>query len=97
MDTFMVVAAFKPDTDMRDVLAVVKDDLAQVAVLRAEDRVGSIHISLARGTTFFEIFASDEGTAKATVETLPMSKWWDLDIYPITPPALLTPPALPGA
>ncbi len=88
MDTYMVVATFKPDTDMRDVFAVVKDELAQVEVLRDEHRIGSIHISLARGTTFIEVFASDEGSARATAETLPMSKWWNIDIYPTTPPAL---------
>jgi hypothetical protein len=90
MDTYMVVATFKPNTDMRDVFAVVKDELAQVEVLRAEGRIGSIHISMTRGKTFIEIFASDEGSAEATVKTLPLSKWWDLDIYPTTP-------ALPGA
>jgi hypothetical protein len=29
------------------------------------------------------------GIAEPTVRTLPMAKWWDLDMYPITPPALL--------
>ena len=88
MDTFMVVATFKPGTDMRDVFAVVRDELAQAEVLRSQDRIGSIHISLARGTTFIETFASDERSARATAETLPMAKWWDLDVYQTTPPAL---------
>jgi hypothetical protein len=88
MGTYMVVATFKPDTDMGDVFAVVKDELDQVEVLRAEDRIGSIHISMVRGKTFIEIFAPDESSAEAIVKTLPMSKWWDLDIYPTTPPAL---------
>jgi hypothetical protein len=88
MHTFMVVATFKPETDMRDVFAVVNDELAQVEVLRAEARMGSIHISLARGTTFIEVFAPDEGSARATAEALPMARWWDLDVYPTAPPAL---------
>jgi hypothetical protein len=87
MSTFMVVATFKPDTDMRDVFAVVKEEVAQVEALRAAARVGAVHISMARGTTFLEAFASDEDDARATVATLPMSRWWDLDVYPTTPPA----------
>jgi hypothetical protein len=87
MSTFMVVATFKPDTDMRDVFAVVEKELVQVEALRAAGRVGAIHISMARGTTFLEVFASDEDGARATVDTLPMSRWWDLDVYPTTPPA----------
>ena len=87
MDTFMVVATFKPGTDMRDVFAVVKEEQAQVEILRAEGRVGSIHISAARRTTFIEVFHSDERGARTVVESLPMSRWWDLDVYPTAPPA----------
>ncbi len=42
-----------------------------------------------RRTVFLEIFAADENEAAATVRTLPMSKWWDLDVYPCPTP---TPP-----
>ncbi len=91
MDTFMVVATFNPDTDMSAVFAVVREEGAQVEVLRSEGRIGSIHISMPRQTVFIEIFADDDGAAVETARTLPMSKWWDLDVYPT--PA----PTLPGA
>jgi hypothetical protein len=91
MDTYMVVATFKPGTDQREVYAVARDEIAQVEVLRAEGRIGSIHISMARGKVFIEAFAPDESSAELTVRTLPMAKWWDLDIYR-TPQ-----PAIPGA
>jgi hypothetical protein len=42
---------------------------------------------VARGRVFIEVFAPDETSAKATVGTLPMAKWWDLDIYPTPPPS----------
>lgn len=91
MDTFMVVATFKPDTDMSEVFAVVGEEVARVEILRSEGRMGSGHISMPRGTAFIEVLADGEDAAAETVKTLPMSKWWDLDVYPC--PA----PTLPGA
>ena len=88
MDTFMVVATFKPDTDMTEVFAVVREEGAQVEVLKAAGRMGSGHISMPRRTVFLEIFAADEPSAADTVRTLPMSKWWDLDVYPCPAPTL---------
>ena len=88
MNTYMVVATFKPNTDMNEVFAVVGAERAQVVVLKNEGRLGSLHISLARGTIFLEIFAPDEGQAAATVNSLPMSRWWNLDLYPTPEPTL---------
>ena len=84
----MVIAGFKTGTDMSAVMAVVQEERAQVQVLAGEGRIGSIHLSLARQTVFIEIFAADEASAEATVMTLPMSKWWTLDIYPTAAPTL---------
>jgi pyridoxamine 5'-phosphate oxidase family protein len=86
--TFIVVATFKPDTDMREVMAVVAEERAQVDVLKRDGRMGSGFISQPRGTVFLEIFAADESGAAETAKTLPMSKWWDLDVYPTPAPAL---------
>ena len=88
MNTYMVVATFKPDTEMTEVFAVVGEEVAQVEVLKAAGRMGSGHISMPRGTVFLEIFASDENAAADAVRTLPMSKWWDLDVYPCPAPTL---------
>lgn len=91
MNRYMVVATFKPNTNMNEVMAVVAEERAQVVVLRSAGQLGTLHISLARGTIFLEIFAPDESQAAATVTSLPMSRWWNLDVYP-TPE-----PTLPGA
>jgi pyridoxamine 5'-phosphate oxidase family protein len=88
LPTFMVVATFKPDTDMGEVMTVVVEERAQVDVLKREGRMGSGHISQPRGTVFLEIFAANEANAASTVKTLPMSKWWDLDVYPCPAPIL---------
>jgi muconolactone delta-isomerase len=93
MASYMVVATFKSGTDMRDVLAVVAEEQARVKVLTAEGGLGSIHLSQARGTVFIETFADDPEAAQATIATLPMSAWWDLDIYPLNHPAVAEPAA----
>jgi muconolactone delta-isomerase len=84
MDTFMVVATFKPDTSMDEVFAVVAEEQAKVAELHAAGRLGQIHLATAsRQTVFLEVFASNVDDADACVRLLPMSKWWDLDIFPL--------------
>ena len=42
---------------------------------------------MARRTVFLETFAEDEAGALETVSSLPFIKLWEVDIYPITPPA----------
>ena len=88
MGPFMVICTFKEGTVMSDVFAVVAEEQAQVSRLEAEGRVGTIQLSLARGTVFIETFADDAAGATATVESLPMAKWWNLDVFPIAAPAV---------
>lgn len=88
MKPHMVVAKFTPGTSMSEVLEVVGAEQARVAELQAEGRLGALHLATAaRQTVFLEIFASDPADAETTVRTLPMAKWWDLDVYPLNPPA----------
>ena len=44
---------------MDEVFAVVAEEQAQVKVLEDEGRVGTISLSLARGTVFIEVVADD--------------------------------------
>ena len=83
----MVVATFKPDTDMTQVFAVVAEEQARVKVLEAEGKVGQIFLSLARGTVFIQAFAPSEDEARDTVLSLPMAKWWDLQLFALGAPA----------
>ncbi|MFZ4518483.1 MAG: hypothetical protein ACOYOP_08840 [Microthrixaceae bacterium] len=82
----MTVCTFKEGTAMDEVAAVIPEEQARVATLTDEGRVGSIHLSLARGTVFIETFAEDVDDAATTVRTLPMARWWDLDVFPLAPP-----------
>jgi muconolactone delta-isomerase len=88
MNTYIVMARFIPGTNMQDVLAVVGEEQAQVAVLTAEGRLGAVHISMPRQTVFIEVFGDDEAVVESTIRSLPMAQWWTLDIYPTPPPAL---------
>lgn len=88
MATYMVICTFKEGTDMADVFAVVAEERARVADLVAEGRLGTIHLSLTRGTVFIEAFADDENGAATTVRSLPMASWWDIDVFPIAAPVL---------
>lgn len=88
MPTFMVVATFDPETDLPQMRSVIAEEVAQVKVLEGEGRLTSLHISSARGTVFLGIAAGDADEALATVHTLPMAKWWTIDVYPTdAPPA----------
>ena len=86
MDEFMVVCTFRAGTDMREVFAVVAEEQAAVAALAAEGRLGDIRLSMARGTVFIQAFGGDAEAATASVRSLPMSKWWDIDTFPIAAP-----------
>ncbi len=89
MNTYIVVATFKPNSNMQEVFAVVNEERAQVVVLRSAGQLGFVHLSLARNTVFLEILAPDETQARAVVNSLPMSRWWDIDLYPTVEPTLL--------
>ncbi len=80
----MAVCTFRPDTVSDEVTAMVPEEMAQVQVLHAEGVLSAVRVSIARDKVFLEIAAADAAGAKATVQRLPMSKWWDLEIYQVT-------------
>jgi len=86
METFIVVATFSPEKDLPLMNEVMAAEVAQVQVLRAGGRLGAVHISPRRGHVFLEVLAEDEGVAMTTVQTLPMAKWWAIDIFPTMQP-----------
>lgn len=91
MSTFIAVASFSPQTDLPLMNAVIAEEVAQVQVLTAEGRLGAVHVSPERGRVFLEVRAEDEDAARATVESLPMAAWWEIDLF-----ATMTPPTSTG-
>ena len=86
MATFMVIGAFDPEVDLPLMSTVLAEEVAQVQILKGQGRLGSVHISPSRGRVFLEIIAADITEAQATTETLPMAKWWSIDVYPTVGP-----------
>ncbi len=84
----MVMATFRPGTSMDEVRTVVADEQVRLGELQAEGRVGALYpATAARQTVFLEVFGWDLDDVEATVRTLPMARWWDLDAYPLNAPA----------
>lgn len=87
MATFIAVASFSPESDLPQMNTVLAEEVAQGRLLTAEGRLGAVHISPTRGRVFLEVHADDEAGARATVDTLPMARWWEIDLFPtMTPP-----------
>jgi muconolactone delta-isomerase len=87
MEKFMMVCTFKQGTVMSDVYAMVAEEQAKASELQATGKIGAIYLAtLTRGTVFIETFAKSEEEATATVMSLPMSIFWDLDVFPLAAP-----------
>ena len=100
MKSFMVVATFRPDTNMDDVIPHVAAERARVAELESEGKLAAVYLANAeRQTVFLVVNADTVDEATATVATLPMSAWWDLNVFPLNAPAPMKdlPAALKGS
>jgi len=86
VNTYMTVAGFSPERDLPQMNAVIAEEVAQVKALRADGRLTAVHVSPTRGRFFLVVNAEDDVAARATVETLPMAKWWTLEVYPLMGP-----------
>lgn len=86
MGTFIGVAKFSPETDLPLMYSVIDEEVAQVRRLTAEGRLKAVHASPTRGRAFLEVIAASEDEARATIETLPMAQWWEIEVYPTMAP-----------
>ena len=86
MNRTIVLATIKHDTNMQEMFAVVREEIAQVELLRSEKRVGAVYLSQSRRTVFIEVFAESDAEVRATIATLPMARWWVLDLFPVSEP-----------
>ena len=83
---FMVFATIREDTDFAEFAALRDAEHAQLEVLRSERRIGAHYVSPARQATFLEVIAADVQQATETLATLPFARFFDVEIYPTTPP-----------
>lgn len=84
MNQYMVVATFKPGTVMSEVMQVVEEEKAKVLVLQELKQLGEIRLAVPNGKVFLDVFADTPDAAGETVRELPMAKWWDLELYPLS-------------
>ena len=84
--TFMVVATIREDANFAEFAALRDDEQKQLDVLRSERRIGAHYVSPARRATFIEVIAADEKQVAETLATLPFARFFDVDVYPTTPP-----------
>lgn len=82
----MVVATFKPGTHMPDVFALVAEEQAQAAALTEAGKIGQIFLATAQGKVFIHGFGESVEDMEATVLSLPMSKFWVLEVYALAQP-----------
>jgi muconolactone delta-isomerase len=84
MSDYMVVATFKPGTDMTQVMALVEEEKAAVKQLQDAGRIGKIYLAVPKGKVFIETLDTDDDGAHAAVSELPMSVFWDLEVFPLS-------------
>ena len=84
MSEFMVVCTFRAGTDMSEVMKVVDEEKAKVAQLQGEGRLGQIFLAVPQGKVFITLSGESDEAAEAAVRELPMSAWWDLEVFPLS-------------
>ena len=86
--TYIVLATIREDTDMAALGALIPDEIAAVNRLRDEGKLGAVHIAFSRRVIFIEVFADDEEQVRNIVDSLPMGRFFDLDLYRTDPPGV---------
>jgi muconolactone delta-isomerase len=86
IQTFVVVATIRDDTNFADMMALRAAEQRQIAVLQSEGKIGTDHVAPSRATAFLEVFATDDEHVMETLATLPFNPFFDVDIFPIAAP-----------
>lgn len=84
MSEFMVISTFKPGTDMSEVMVVIEEEKLKVVEMQAAGRLGQIFLAVPQGKVFINLVADNAAAAEATVKELPMSAWWDLEVFTLS-------------
>jgi len=83
----MVVATFKEGVTQEEIRALIPAEQAQAKLLEEQGRIGVIKVAMPKRTVFIEAFGQDDQSALETIYSLPLAKLWDIELFPITPPA----------
>ena len=83
----MIVATFKEGVTQEEIRALIPAEQAQAKLLEAQGLIGVIKVAMPKRTVFIEAFGQDHQSALETLYSLPLAKLWDIELFPITPPA----------
>lgn len=84
MAQYMAISTFFENTDMSEVLQVVAEERAKVQELQEQGRLGQIRLAVPKGKVFLDVFAESDEEAISVVRELPMAKWWDVEVFPLS-------------
>jgi hypothetical protein len=87
MNSYMVVATFKEGITQEEIRALIPAEQAQAKLLEEQGLIGVIKVAMPKRTVFIEAFSQDDQSALETIYSLPLAKLWDIELFPITPPA----------
>jgi hypothetical protein len=83
----MVVATFKEGVTQEEIRALIPAEQAQAKLLEVQGLIGVIKVAMPKRTVFIEAFGQDDQNALETIYSLPLAKLWEIELFPITPPA----------
>ncbi len=87
MKSFMVVAAFKDGVTQDEIRALIPVEQAQAKLLEEQGAIGSIKVAMPKRAVFIEAFGADEQSTLENIQSLPLAKLWNIELFETTPPA----------
>ncbi len=86
----MIVAKFKSGVTQDEIKALVPDEVKQAKILEDQGLIGKITVAMPKRTVFLEAFGENETSVSQTIDSLPLSKLWDFELFDTTPPSGVT-------
>ncbi len=83
----MVVATFKEGVTQDEIRALIPAEQAQAKLLEEQGAIGNIKVAMPRRTVFIEAFGTDQEAVLQNIESLPLAKLWEIELFETTPPA----------
>jgi hypothetical protein len=66
---------------------LIPAEQAQAKVLEQRGLLGFIKVAMPKRTVFIEAFGEDDASVVSTIQSLPFSAIWNIEVFPTTPPA----------
>ena len=81
---FLAVNTFHEGVGMKQIITKVLPERLKVNELRQQGSMGEVKLAIPQGKVFIDVFASTEEEAMETLKQLPMSQWWDIEMYELS-------------